>query len=496
MYGCIRNKPKNQKNLYENTTRQIGFISNSTSTLLINNFTYDIFLRHCINSGKHSKKTLSFLFFSLMSFQNNLYLTQISKAYSLLKNLLMAKTFFEELNSDNVTGVAYKNINLKKAVISYFANIGSATIADLCKELNLSIPKITTLLNELIEDGMVVDNGKINSNGGRKPNVYGLLPGSVLFIGVDVKKNHINIGLSDLNKNIIKITEKLFYKLENNKESLEQLCNLINEFINDSLVSKEKILGIGINLSGRINSNSGHSYSFFYFQEEPLAKIIASKVGIRVFLENDSRAMAYGEFSSGIVNEEKDVLFLNLDYGIGLGILIDGQLYYGKSGYSGEFGHIPIFDNEILCHCGKKGCLETEASGWALTRMFKEKLRGGSSSSVTGEKKNFDDIEMDDIINAANNDDVLAIELIEQIGSKLGRGIALLINIFNPELVILGGSLATTEQYIRLPIKSAINKYSLNLVNNDTQLKMSKLGERAGIIGACLLAGNKVLSLV
>lgn len=407
----------------------------------------------------------------------------------------MSKSFFEELHSDNITGVAYKNINLKKALISYFADTGNATIADLCKELNLSIPKITALLNDLIEDGMVQDNGKVVSNGGRKPNVYGLLPGSVLFIGVDVKINHINIGLSDLNKNIIKVREKLLYKLENTKESLEELCNLINEFINDSLVSREKILGIGINLSGRINSKFGHSYSFFNFQEEPLAKIIASKVGIRVFLENDSRAMAYGEFSSGIVKEEQNVLFLNLDYGIGLGILIDGKLYYGKSGYSGEFGHMPIFDNEILCHCGKKGCLETEASGWALTRMFKEKLRAGCSSSVTAEKKCLDDIEMDDIINAANNDDILAIELIEQIGFKLGRGIAFLINIFNPEVVILGGSISTTEQYITLPIKSAINKYSLNLVNNDTQLKLSKLGERAGIIGACLLAGNKVLSL-
>lgn len=408
----------------------------------------------------------------------------------------MAKTFFEELNSENITGVAYKNINLKKAIISYFANIGNATIADLCKELNLSIPKVTNLLNDLIQDGMVQDNGKIDSNGGRRPNLYGLIPDSVLFVGVDVKKNHINIGLSDLNKNIIKISEKLPYKLDNNKESLEDLCHLINQFIKESPVPKEKILGIGINLSGRINRNTGYSYSFFYFEEEPLTKIIESKVGIRVFLENDSRAMAYGEFSSGIVKSEKDVLFLNLDYGIGLGILIDGLLYYGNSGYSGEFGHIPLFDNEILCHCGKKGCLETVASGWALARMFKEKLKEGSSSSLTSEKSNYEDISMDDIIFAANHDDILAIELIEQIGGNIGRGIALLINIFNPQLVILGGSLATTEEYIRLPIKSAINKYSLNLVNNDTQLKMSKLGERAGIIGACLLVRNKVLSLV
>ena len=409
----------------------------------------------------------------------------------------MAKTFFEELNSDNATGVAYKNINLKKAVLAYFTNIGNATIADLCKELNLSIPKVTNLLNDLIHDGMVQDNGKIDSSGGRKPNLYGLISDSVLFIGVDVKKNHINIGLTDLSKNILKISEKIPYQLDNTKESLEILCALINQFIKDGPAPKEKILGIGINLSGRINHTSGYSYSFFYFEEEPLTKIIESKVGISVFLENDTKAMACGEFShGGIAKAEKDVLFLNLDYGIGLGIFIDGKIYYGKSGYAGEFGHIPLFDNEILCHCGKKGCLETEASGWALTRMFKEKIKEGSTSILTTTKKNIDDIEMDDIIFAANNDDVLAIELIGKIGSNIGRGIALLINIFNPELVILGGSLAATEEFIRLPIKSAINKYSLNLVNNDTQLKMSKLGEQAGIIGACLLVRNKVLSLV
>ena len=185
---------------------------------------------------------------------------------------------------------------------------------------------------------------------------------------------------------------------------------------------------------------------------------------------------------------------MNLDYGIGLGIMIDGQLYYGKSGYSGEIGHIPLFDNEILCHCGKKGCLETEASGWALVQMFKEKLKQGSSSILSAESENRD-IQMEDIIQAANRDDMLAIELIEKIGRNIGRGIAVLINIFNPQLVILGGSLAETGDYIRLPIKSSINKHSLSLVNNDTQLKMSRSGEHAGIVGACLLVRDKILEL-
>src|SRR5690606_25453235 len=114
------------------------------------------------------------------------------------------------------------------------------------------------------------------------------------------------------------------------------------------------------------------SYSFFHFGEEPLSKVLESALGIKVYLENDSRASAYGEFSSGVVTVERNVLYLNLDDGLGMGIMFDGQLYYGKSGFAGEVGHIPFFGNEIICQCGKKGCLETEASGWALTRIFKE----------------------------------------------------------------------------------------------------------------------------
>lgn len=238
------------------------------------------------------------------------------------------------------------------------------------------------------------------------------------------------------------------------------------------------------------------SYSYFHFQEDPLSKIIEERIGIRTFIENDSRAVAYGEFSSSSVTTEKDVLFINIEHGIGMGIMINGQLYYGKSGFAGDIGHIPVFDNEILCRCGKKGCLETEASGYALLRMFKERLQQGETSIVTKKRKNPDDIQLEDIIEAACNEDTLAIELIAEIGENLGKGVAILINLFNPELIILGGSLAATGDYIRLPVKSAINKYSLSLIKNDTELKMSELGEQAGLMGACLMARDRLLSLV
>ena len=402
-------------------------------------------------------------------------------------------TFFEEINQENLSGVAHKNIEFKKSIITYLTKIGNCTIADLCAELGLSAPKVNSLLNDLIQDGLVKDYGKVKSRGGRKPNMYGLVLESGFFLGVDIKHNYINLGITDLNKNIVHIITKKPYLLANNQKSLDELCSIISTYIKESSIPKDKILGIGINLSGRINYATGYSYSFFNFKEEPLSKILESNLGLRVFLENDSRALAYGEFSSDVVHDEKDVIFLNMDYGLGVGIMINSKLYYGKSGFAGEFGHVPVFNNEIICHCGKRGCLETEASGWALERIFKERLTQGSSSILS--KMKMEDITFDEIIKAAINDDVLAIELIAALGEKLGRGIAILINIFNPELVILGGSLAITGEYIRLPIKSSLNKFSLSLVNNDTQLKMSKLGEQGGVIGACLLVRNRILSL-
>jgi predicted NBD/HSP70 family sugar kinase len=406
-----------------------------------------------------------------------------------------AHQLFEVFSVDNPgSGVAYKNKALKKAIINQIDSSGDMTIADLAKELAISTPKITSLVNELIEDGLLQDEGKIDSTGGRRANIYGLVSDACYFVGVDVKRFGINIGLLDFKKHLVTIKEHVPYVMENTQQSLNDLIKCIKDFLKEQKLGKDKVLGIGINLSGRINNNSGYSYSFFHFHEEPLSETIQNELGIRTFLENDSRAMAYGEFCSGVVTNEKNVLFVNLDYGTGLGVLIDGKLYYGKSGFSGEFGHIPFFNNEIICQCGKKGCLETEVSGLALIRQFKEKIKQGSSSSLVKNDTSLDDIKLEDIVDAALNEDMLVIELLAEFSEKLGRAMAVLINLLNPELVILGGTIAKTGDYIRLPGRSALNKYSLSLVNSDTQFKVSKLGDKAGVMGGCLIARNKILT--
>lgn len=406
----------------------------------------------------------------------------------------MNKLFLTKQSIDQMSGVAYKSIHQKKRLLAYFAEHGPAAIGDLRRALHLSVPKVTALLNELMEEQFVKDYGKDNSTGGRPPNLYGLAAESAYFLGVDVHRTFVNIALTDFQKNIVKIKEQVPYTLSNTQESLDALCLLIKSFMKELGQSREKILGIGVNLTGRVNSATGFSYSFFHFEEQPLSEVLKDKLGIQVVLENDSRAMAYGEFAAGVVEQERNVLFLNLDYGIGMGMVLDGQLYYGKSGYSGEVGHMPVFDNNIICQCGKKGCLETEASGWALEERFKTRVRNGATTQLVQNQEHLKTIDLEAIIQAAESDDVLAIELIAEIGEQLGRGIAAMINVFNPELVVLGGSLAATGDYIRLPLLSALNKYSLSLVSNDTALKVSNLGNRAGVLGACLLVQHRFLA--
>jgi glucokinase-like ROK family protein len=403
---------------------------------------------------------------------------------------------FEVFSEDTLSGgVAVKNKFLKRAIINQLDRSGDLTIAELARELNISTPKVTSLVNELIQYGLLQDYGKIDSTGGRRANIYGLLSKACYFIGVDVRRYYINIGLLDFKKHLVATREKVPYTLANTQQSLAALITVIKEFIKEQKIAKDKILGMGINLSGRINHDTGYSYSFFNFQEAPLSEAIQKETGIRTFLENDSNAMAYGEFCNGVVTSEKNIIFINLDYGTGAGILIDGHVYYGKSGFSGEFGHIPFYNNEVMCDCGKKGCLETEVSGQSLLRLAKARLKSGSTSILLRKVKKPDDLKLEDLVEAARQEDMMVIELLAEMGEKLGRALAVLINLFNPELLILGGTLAETGEYLRLPARSALNKYSLSLVNSDTQLKLSKLGEKAGVMGGCLIARDKVLSL-
>ena len=184
---------------------------------------------------------------------------------------------------------------------------------------------------------------------------------------------------------------------------------------------------------------------------------------------------------------------LQADWGLGLGIIMNGKLYAGKSGYAGEFGHLPLADNGVLCVCGKQGCLETIVSAKAIARQAREGIEKGNSSLIN-ELVNSDlsKIDISIVIQAANSGDQFAISLFAEVGKWLGRGIAYLIQLFNPELIIIGGQVAVANQFILAPIQQAIHTFSNRDISNDTQIQFSELGPKAGTMGAAAYALERI----
>ena len=205
--------------------------------------------------------------------------------------------------------------------------------------------------------------------------------------------------------------------------------------------------------------------------------------------------MAYGEFLSGVVRKERNVLFVNVSWGLGMGMILDGRLYYGTSGYAGEFGHFPLLQNDEICRCGKVGCLETGASGSALVRMITQQLRSGKPSSLLKKFRTEGKININDIFMAISEEDVLAIDALGEIGENLGRGLAGLINMFNPELVVIGGKLAIAGDYLMLPVQTTVKKLAQNIAIQDTAIKFSRLKNQAAPIGDCMLSRSHLLGI-
>lgn len=403
--------------------------------------------------------------------------------------------FFNIDATESLKGITHKNNIIKRNIIAYMALNGECTLSELTRELHISVPTMTKLVQELVDDMIVIDLGKVETPGGRRPNVFGLANSAIYFAGVNVGRDHMTYVVTDLQNNVISERIDTTFELVDRPQCLERICHNIETFVNDCGVDREKLLGVGVSMVGRVNPDTGRSYKYFTSSEESLCDIISSRIGIRVLLENDTRARCYAEYTTGKSKNESNVIYLHMGRGVAIGIVIDGKLYYGKNGFAGEFGHIPFFDNEIICGCGKKGCLETEVSGIAIEDKIVHLIKNGVNTCLREMYDRGESIHINDIIAAARNDDNLAIELIEEAGEKVGKAVAFLINTFNPETVIVGGNLAQAGEYLMLPLKSSTNKYSLNLVYKDTKFRVSKMADSANAWGVAMLIRNKIIGL-
>ena len=400
----------------------------------------------------------------------------------------MRETFLEK--KDN------KNSLLKKTILFLCIEHGEHSISALSDAIGASVPTVTKLIGELIDEGFMIDLGKSGTSGGRRPSIYGLNPEAGYFVGIDIRNTHACVAITDFKGGLLAFRDDIPFKMEANEESVHRIASSIREFVSKENLEWNKIMGLGVSIPGRVNPVTGYSNNYSFDEKRSISHILEEDLGTHIVLENDSRAMTYGEYLGGGL-KEKNMLFVNVSWGLGMGMILEGKLYYGTSGYSGEFGHFPLLDNGQICRCGKIGCLETGVSGSALVRMIGENLAAGRASLLAPKFKAEGKVNLNDILAAVKSEDTLAIETVEELGTNLGKGLAGLINIFNPQLVVIGGKVAVAAgDFLMLPIRTAIKRHVLNIVHQDTTIKLTQLKQKAAPMGAALLVRGRMLGIL
>ena len=388
--------------------------------------------------------------------------------------------YFEQLS-----GVARKNFVQEMKIIKYLYVQGSKTNAEICRHLKISAPTSFSILNELIDDNLIEKKGFGKSNGGRKPDLYAVKDDALFVLAIEMGNYKTKMSIFNNNNRNITGIQTYSLNLDNDSRTIDQLYDYANSLIISSGIDAAKLIGIGISMPGLVDSHKGINYTYLRPGKKPVRQILEEKFNRPVFIENDAKAVALAEYRFGLAKGKKNVLVVYLDWGVGLGLILDGKLFRGTSGFAGEFGHIPIIENGELCHCGKQGCLETIASGATLVKLAKEGLKSGIHSKLINIVDNDPDkIDFQLIVEAALNGDQYAINLLSQLGFNLGKGMAVLIQLFNPELIILGGRLAKAKQYLTTPIQQALNIYSLQQLRDKVSIAATEIGQNVGMMGA------------
>jgi len=380
-----------------------------------------------------------------------------------------------------------KKLLIKRKIIKQIYFSTAISCSELSWRIKKSLPLTTRLVNELIHEGFVIETGYAPSTGGRRPIMYSLNADMLYIVSVAMDQFVARIAIMNLQNKTVSSVEKFELPLQKNPHALSILTERIDKFIKDSGIPRNKIAGIGIGMPGFVDAKKGINYTFLKVSGTGITEFISEKTGLPVFIDNDSSLIALAELRFGSAVGKKNVMVINIGWGVGLGLVLNGELFRGHNGFAGEFSHIPLFANGKLCSCGKTGCLETETSLLVIIDKAKQGLSAGKLSMLKSSQLEHYEDANEAIIAAVHEGDRFAIDLFSEAGYNIGRGVAILIHILNPELIILSGRGSTAGKIWEAPIQQALNEHCIPRLAVNSALEISKLGYAAELIGAAAL---------
>ncbi|MDQ0243615.1 putative NBD/HSP70 family sugar kinase [Bacillus fengqiuensis] len=373
-----------------------------------------------------------------------------------------------------------KKLN-QKLLLNEILHNSPISRAKLSEVTGLNKSTVSSQVNALIEANFVFEIGQGQSSGGRRPVMLVFNKHAGYSVGIDIGVDYINGILTDLEGNIVL---DQYYDLGNSspEKTKDILFTIIKHFISHMPDSPYGLIGIGICVPGLVDKNQKIVFTpNANWNDIDLKALVQQEFNVPVFIENEANAGAYGEKVFGAAKNYDNIIYVSISTGIGVGIIINNDLYRGISGFSGEMGHMTIDFNGPKCSCGNRGCWELYASEKALLKSFQSKDHK---------------VSYQEIIDLAHQNDVETLNSLQNFGFYLGIGLTSILNTFNPQAAILRNSIIESQPMVLNSIRSAVSSRIYSQLDNSYELLPSSLGKNAPALGTSSIVIEHFLETV
>lgn len=367
-------------------------------------------------------------------------------------------------------------------VIDTLRHHGTASRADIARETGLSRATVSSLVSDLVEAGLVAEQVADSAGAGsaaqagRPPVLLGLEPSAGAAVGVDFGHSHVRVAVADLSSRVLAERNTELDVDRSATDALDAAADLVDDVLDAAGIARERVIGCGMGLPGPIDRATGlvRSSSILPgWAGVSAADELATRLALPVEADNDANLGALGEATYGAARGARDVIYVKVASGIGAGMLLGGRLHRGSAGIAGEIGHVLVDPNGPVCRCGNRGCLETVAAAPALIELLR---------ATHG-----DELALADVVRLVAEDDVGARRLVADAGRAIGRVLADLCNVLNPEMLVLGGELAAVGDPLIEGVRESLNRYALPAAADAVRVTSGVLGERAELLGTLAL---------
>ncbi len=389
-----------------------------------------------------------------------------------------------------------KSHNLRAVLLMLLRNeyISRVRLAQLT---GLSSTTITNLVSELLDQGIVAEEGveqlARRRGAGRPRTALRLVPEARYAVGIHIGVGSVRVGVVDLRAHLVNLLS-LAHPLERPPEDvLTETAVLVNRAVTQSSVNPQEVVGVGVGASGLVNPHTGINVVApnLGWRDVPIRDWFSERLELPVCVDNNVRAMALGEAMFGTGRDVYALAFVYARIGVGAGFVVDGQLYRGGGAGAGEIGHTTIIpDGGELCRCGNTGCLETLVSEPTIIRLAKELARQDEHGTLAANLQDMEEATIEQVFAAARAGDTATRAMLDERAHYMGIALANLVNVFNPELIVLGGIFTQGPDLLLPPIESTMRQRAFANLGERVRLQTTSFGREAGVIGAAALALN------